>query len=512
MASGFVVPDRDQSFFQATSYRELLAGDELVWTVIEVVEGLDLSEVYERYGADVGQGGRPAFDPAMMLTLLVFGYCEGKRSARELEAACRRDVAYQAICGGMCPDHSTIARFRVLIDDVIASLFIQVLEECRRRGLVDVGRVALDGTKMAAAASKGTNRSAETLERLRSEVAEILGDTHPDPADLTDDTDDPGDTDDDGNPGGGGGDSGGGNQGGGGWSPLRRDRETRRRLGRIEAAQAEVERSRRRREHDEQRRGRRRGGDPVGNLTDPDSRLHNTAHGGFIQGYNTQAVVSADQVVVAVAVSAETTDVGQFGSMVEATMTNLAAVGAGPAGCVLADAGYWSLANSRVEDTLDGTTLLIAPGAKSHRVGVPPSVLAENPSDATAARHAMATRLADPGYHRDYRQRSWLIEGCFAHTKTHRRTSRFSRRGLAACRAEWTLIHLAGNICKIHQARHSRPPGPPGPPPRTRPGTRPAPISGPNRPPRHRRPTRPRPGRPTSITPIFAPTRYFDTS
>ena len=98
------------------------ATDGLVWTVIGVVEGLDLSAVYARYGDDIGQGGRPAFDPAMMLTLLVFGYCEGRRSARELETACRRDVAYQAICGGMVPDHATIARFRVMIDDVVESL------------------------------------------------------------------------------------------------------------------------------------------------------------------------------------------------------------------------------------------------------------------------------------------------------------------------------------------------------------------------------------------------------
>jgi transposase len=499
MASKFVVPDREQSFFQATSYRELLAGDELVWTVIEVVEGLDLSSVYARYGVDVGQGGRPAFGPAMMLTLVVFGYCEGKRSARELEAACRRDVAYQAICGGMIPDHSTIARFRVLIDDVIESLFMQVLEECRCRGLVDVGRVALDGTKMQAAASKGSNRTAGALEELRGQVEAILTETRLDPTDNPTDnpTDDDTDPDDGGGDGGGDDDGDGDSDGGGGWSQLRRERETQRRLGRIEGAQAEVERSRLRREHDEKRRGRTRGGQPSGNLTDPDSRLQKSPDGGFIQGYNTQAVVSGDQIVVAVAVSPETTDVGQFRSMVERTMTNLAAIGAGPPRCVLADAGYWSLANSLVEDTLEGTTLLIAPGDKSHRVGAPPSGLGETASDAATARHAMATRLADPAHHRDYQQRSWLIEGCFAHTKTHRRTSRFSRRGLAACQAEWTLIHLAGNIRKIHQARCSRPPGPQTP---LRPPKR-VPTGGPNRYPHHRQPNRPRPSRPTSITP-----------
>ena len=180
MASKFLVPDRDQSFLRVASYRDLLGDDGLVWTVIGVVEGLDLSAVYARYGDDIGQGGRPAFDPAMMLTLLVFGYCEGRRSARELETACRRDVAYQAICGGMVPDHATIARFRVMIDDVVESLFVQVLAACRERGLVDVGRVALDGTKIGAAASKDANRSVERLSELEIQIRQILNLTSPD--------------------------------------------------------------------------------------------------------------------------------------------------------------------------------------------------------------------------------------------------------------------------------------------------------------------------------------------
>ena len=135
-----------------------------------------------------------------------------------------------------------------------------------------------------------------------------------------------------------------------------------------------------------------------------------------------------------------------------------------------ADAGYWSHANSLIEDTLDGTLLLIAPGDKTHKVGDPPPPLSDTATDATRARHRMQTRLADPDNRDTYRQRGWLIEGTFAHTKTHRRASRFSRRGLAACQAEWTLIHLAGNITKIHRAGPHRPdngPHRPGLPPDT---------------------------------------------
>ena len=265
MASKFLVPDRDQSFLRVASYRDLLGDDGLVWTVIGVVEGLDLSAVYARYGDDIGQGGRPAFDPAMMLTLLVFGYCEGRRSARELETACRRDVAYQAICGGMVPDHATITRFRVMIDDVVESLFVQVLAACRERGLVDVGRVALDGTKIGAAASKDANRSVERLSELEIQIRQILAETVPDVDDspssaaVDDAVVDDAAVD-------------GAGAGGGGWSGVRRRAEDERRLGRIGAAQAEAERSRLRREHDQKRRGRKRGGRAVGNTTDPDSR------------------------------------------------------------------------------------------------------------------------------------------------------------------------------------------------------------------------------------------------
>jgi transposase len=119
VASRFLVPDGGQSFFEAVSYREVLGDDHPVWTVIGVVDELDLSEVYGRDVADVSVGGRPAFDPAMLLALLVFGYCEGKRSSRALEDACCRDWAYRAICGGMCPDHATIARFPQGLDDVL---------------------------------------------------------------------------------------------------------------------------------------------------------------------------------------------------------------------------------------------------------------------------------------------------------------------------------------------------------------------------------------------------------
>jgi hypothetical protein len=342
----------------------------------------------------------------------------------------------------------------MLIDDIVELLFVQVLERCAERGLVDVGRVALDGTRIEANASKDANHNATRLAGLHAQISEILAETRPDTD--SDDSDPDGSADGDGPD----------DDRGSGWSRLRRERDTVRRLDRIETAQVEAERARERREHDEKRRGRKRGGEPGGNVTDPDSRLQKTAGGGFIQGYNAQTVVSADQIVIAAHVTAETTDVGQFETMIKRTMSNLTAVDAATPGTVLADAGYWSLDNSRLEDDLDGTVLLIAPGDKTHTVGAIPDPLPDGVSDAGRARHRMQTRLADPDHRDAYRQRGWLVEGSFAHVKNHRRSRRFSRRGLAACQAEWLLINLAGNIRKLHQTRHRPPTSSPPPPDR----------------------------------------------
>ncbi|MEA3511886.1 MAG: transposase, partial [Actinomycetota bacterium] len=430
MASRFLVPDREQTFLEAVSYREVLGDDHPVWTVIDVVEGLDLSTVYDRYEVDMSVGGRRAFDPAMLLALLVFGYCEGKRSSRQLEDACRRDWAYRAICGEITPDHATIARFRVGLDDVLESLFAQVLAVCAAAGLVEVGVVALDGTRMAGAASKEANKTVSTLQRLEAEARVML-----DEAAAVDRDDD----------------AGGGVRVS---SKTRRDTERQRRAVRIRQAQQVVADAVDRQAGEEKKRGRRKR--PVGNVTDPESRLQKTRNG-FIQGYNAQTVVSADQVVVACEVTAEATDVGWLEPMLTAAVANIDAAGVTDSvGVAVADAGYWSQANAEAGDTL-GVGLLIAT-TKSHRVGrsesdatdaakarderrLPTITRISNGeitvtegaqrlglsstwvsiltnryrrhgsliSEATMARHEMEHRLAIPANRDLYRQRGWLV-------------------------------------------------------------------------------------------------------
>ena len=505
MSEVFVPVDREQSFLMAFDFRELLGEDHLVWTVIGVVDSLDLSPLYARYG-DHPEGGRPAFDPKMMLALLVYGYANGLRSSRALETACRLDFAYRAITANRQPDHATIARFRASLDAELAPLFAQVLGICAELGMGKVGLVAVDGTRLEAAASKASNRTQGQLQALQAQAREMLAEAAAaDAADLH--------------------------------SPPPAPLSAAERLERIAAAQARLQ------ERTSPPPRNRGGWEPTVNLTDPDSRVMKRAEGGFLQGYNAQAVVSADQLVIAASVSNQPTDVGLLGPLLEAAVANLEAAGSPQRiGTALADAGYWSEANS----TLDlGIDLLIAT-TKSHRVGQtldrgkgkpgPPtpqewterrrpiieaavagrltlkeaaaqlglsytwtwqlvtnyrrrgnSALALSrqptgagpgprpPSSATLARRAMETKLAQ-NLER-YRQRAWMIEGVFAHTKWHRGYRRFSRRGLTAVDAEWKLIHLAGNIRKAHRFT-SRPLSPtfPSPSPGCRPRLSPHPL------------------------------------
>lgn len=516
MASKFLVPVRDQSFLEVVSYREVLGDDHLVWTVIDVVEGLDLSVLYGRYLPDVGGGGRPAFDPVMMTALLIFGYCEGKRSSRQLEDACRRDWAYRAICGGLEPDHATIARFRASMDDVLESLFGEVLMACADAGMINVGVVALDGTKMGSVASKEANRTAPTLARMEAEARRMLDEAARADSDSPSVSDSP--------------DNSAGTSAGGGDSPLdgagldnsagvsnsshdsdspvdgsglgrvssesRRVTDRVRRGGRIREALRVVTEAVARRGAEETKRGRPKR--PVGNVTDPESRLQKTRNG-FIQGYNAQVVVSGDQVVVACDVTPDGTDSAQLTPMLTAAKTNVADAGVrNPIGVALADAGYASQVNFE-SGAVMGIDLLVAT-EKTHKVGERDVLDADMErdreridvfarvdadeytvaeaagilglsrgwtlqlygryrdhgdlaSDAMLAWRAMGDKFTRPENRYLYRKRGWMVEGSFAHTKTHRGTDEFLRHGLAACQAEWNLINIAGNLNKLHKKR-----------------------------------------------------------
>jgi transposase len=174
VAPNFLLCDRDQELLLPPSLREWLPEDHLAWFVLDAVGELDLSAFYAAYRED--GWGRAAFDPQMMVALLLYAYAVGERSSRQIERRCREDVAFRVLTANQIPDHATIARFRARHEQALAELFAQVLALCARAGLVSVGLVALDGSLLAGNASPGATRSyasiREEVERMLAEAAQ----------------------------------------------------------------------------------------------------------------------------------------------------------------------------------------------------------------------------------------------------------------------------------------------------------------------------------------------------
>src|ERR1041384_3162280 len=167
MAQRFIACDREQSFLMPPDVREWVPADHFAWFVLEAVESMELDAFYAVYRAD-GRA-RPAFDPAMMVALILYAYARGNRSSRAIERACVGDVAYRVIAAQAKPDHAPLARFVERHQDALAGVFGEVLGLCARAGLVGLNVVAIDGSKIAAHARTEANRD---YERLAREVIE----------------------------------------------------------------------------------------------------------------------------------------------------------------------------------------------------------------------------------------------------------------------------------------------------------------------------------------------------
>src|SRR6266508_4933311 len=169
MAYNFLRGDRDQPFLLPPDPRDWLPADHLAWFVRDVVDQLDLAPFLGAYRAD--GHGHPAYDPKTLLGVLLYAYAIGVRSSRQIQRRCLEDLAFRVLAGNQLPDHVTIARFRVRHERALAGFLVESLRLCAAAGMVKVGTVALDGTKLAANAADKANR---TLDRLDAEVAEIL--------------------------------------------------------------------------------------------------------------------------------------------------------------------------------------------------------------------------------------------------------------------------------------------------------------------------------------------------
>jgi transposase len=171
MGARFIGVDRDQVFLMPPSVRDWVPEGHLVWTVLAAVEELDLSAFYAAYRVD--GHGRPAYEPSMMVALVLYAYARGNRSARGIERACVEDVSYRVVTGNLVPDHSTIADFRCRHERALGEVFSGVLGLCARAGLASVGVVAIDGTKLSANAAINCNRDFGQIAReILQEAAE----------------------------------------------------------------------------------------------------------------------------------------------------------------------------------------------------------------------------------------------------------------------------------------------------------------------------------------------------
>ena len=423
------------------SLREWLPPDHLAWFVLDAVGEIDLSAFYVSYRQD--GWGRAAHDPAMMVALLVYAYAVGERSARGVERRCREDVAFRVISANQVPDHATIARFRVRHQDALAGLFGEVLRLCARAGAVSVGVIAVDGTRVNANAADRANFTYEQLAReilaeadaIDAAEDEQFGERRGDqlPPELADPN-----------------------------TRRARLREAKRRLDADwEAKHQEIEDWKVAKAEYTARTGRTKIGAPPKprpvapapegriNITDPDSRPVKTARG-FVQRYTAQAVATAEQIVIAADVISGGNERHRLQPMVTAAREELQRAGVTDTPEVaLADAGYWN--SPHIEQLAEsGIRALVKPDADSRK----------SPTRARSGPlyEQMREVLAGEEARQLYRQRQAMIEPVFAHTKIHRRTDRFQRRGLPACRAEWRLITAAHNLRKLWRRSLAPPP------------------------------------------------------
>lgn len=447
MAYNFIECNRDQAYLMPPSLLEWLAQGDLVWFILDAVDQMDLTAFYQVYRSD-GKG-QASYEPSMMVALLLYAYCIGVRSSRQMERLCERDIAFRVIAANQVPDHSTIARFRQEHGKRLEQLFTDVLVLCAEAGLVKVGVVALDGTKIKANAALEANRTYEHIER---EVKKML--TEAEAKDVEEDR------------------LFGKDQRGDELPEGLRDRTSR--LARLKTCKERLERgaaqeAARQQEKIEQRevqevksgckmRGRKpKAPDPgpdsqaKANVTDPDSRIMKTRRG-YVQGYNAQAVATEEQVIIAAELTTQENDVNQLHPMVEKAQENMAALQGKEQGIgvVLVDAGYCSEKNLAEIDP-EGPEHLMAI-QKDHKqrqamsaAGYPRGRIPKGMTQ----RERMERKLLTQRGRALYKRRGQIIEPVFGQIKVCRGIERFMRRGVEACAQEWKLMCATHNLLKL---------------------------------------------------------------
>ena len=445
--SNFRQVDRETGFLLPPSVDEWLPERHLARFVVEVIERLDLSSMVKAYRGS----GSASYHPSVLLGLLVYGYATGVFSSRKLERATYDSVAFRFIAANDHPDHDTIASFRRRFLGEIEGLFVGVLLLAREMGMLKLGAVALDGTKIHANASRHSALSYEHASKieaqLKAEVAELLALAEAaDSADLPDGMSVP--------------------------EELARRED---RLARLAEAKAKIEArakerfARERAEHEakltaradkEKATGKKPGGKPPAaptadpgakdqiNLTDEASRIMPVAGGGFEQAFNAQAAVAAGSMLV---VTADVVQAANDKRQIEPTLERLAELPAalGTTDTLLADSGYFSAANVNACDAA-GIAPLIALGREHHHPSWRERFAAAPPApDEPTPLDAMRHRLATPEGKRLYALRKQTPEPVFGIIKSVMGFRQFSLRGLDKVKGEWRLVTMAWNIKRM---------------------------------------------------------------
>ena len=447
MAYNLLTLDREQGYLMPPSLREWLAEGDLAWFILDAVDQMDLEGFYVAYRAD--GWGAAAYDPAMMVWVLLYAYCQGIRSSRRVARALERDVGFRVVAANQQPDFRTICRFRAEHEKALERLFVQVLWLCREAGLVKLGMVALDGAKVAADAALEANRSYEAIEE---EVQRMLVEAKK--VDAEEDAlfgpEQRGDKLPEGL--------------GRRAERLKRLQEAKSRLAKeAEDTAKAVQEHLKQRQMEEAASGKKKRGrkpkrieptptaEAKANTTDPDSRIMK-ARQGYVQGYNAQAIVSRDQIIVATGVTPEANDVQQLEPMLETLERTLEAAGIEDRPrAALADAGYWSETNFTACSCPKGPELLIATTKDwkqrkaARERGCPRGRI---PKD-LSCRERMERRLLTQRGRRLYRLRGITVEPVLGQVKEGQGCRRFMRRGLQAVQSEWSLIGTTHNLLKL---------------------------------------------------------------
>ena len=426
MSKTYLPYDPDQQLLLPAALREWLPDDHLAYFISDVVDQLDLSDITARYEGE--RRGGPPYHPRMMVKVLLYGYCIGVASSRRIAQRLHEDIAFRVLAANNTPDFRTISDFRKDHLGALSGLFLQVLAFCQRAGLVKLGHVALDGTKVRANASRhkamSYRRMKEKEEQLAAEVAELLR-----RAQEVDDEEDR---------------RYGKDKRGDELPEELAFREGR--LEKIREAMAALEAEAQAAAEAE---GKEHPGVPEDkaqrNFTDAESRIM-PAPGGrdFLQAYNCQAVVDhAHQVIVAARATNQSSDKQQAAAMMQETIDN---VGAVPRE-VSADAGYYS---AKAVDDLQalGVDPYVAPEQTRHGRVVPPAPRGRIPKQ-LSPRDRMRRKLQTKRGRQRYALRMETVEPVFGQIKAGRGFRQFLLRGLEKVNGEWSLICTGHNLLKL---------------------------------------------------------------